>query len=654
MSRQQAVIDLDFTGRNPRIIADIPWALRAKAKDVPGYRAKWDKTVEPNKFLGWTYPLDMETCWAFRRVFGADLLVSGRLSAWAREELKRRADLEAFRDTNVEKAAEMLDRVRELTPDLYMAISSRPYQMTGTAFLLSGKAELLGDEPGLGKTLQALAALVQSGAREILVVCPRSATRTVWARETNRWAPHIMPFVAQGSRSERDQVCLAFAEMPYDGPKMLIINTEMMRAKRQEVCKEAPDQDPAMCPGKFSGARDHRHDYKAYPDWPWLFDRQWDAIVLDESHNALASTKNIQSKGITQVRFGAVSLRRRLRPGGLVMALSGTPFRSKLERAWGTLNWLAPDKFSSFWRFAETHFEVSDNGWGKVIGTENEHGRKVAIPRDLDAFDRALRPYYLARTKAEAAPDIPPIMYAGTPPAGSPDGMACVWVDMEPKQAAAYREMAKMAEANLSDGRITANGVLAELTRLRQFADAYGQLGHGNTMLPALPSAKIEWVLEFLRELEGTDRKVIIASSFTEVIKLLGRAIVADKDITSEVRLLTGETTDKARAELVARFQDPDDSVRIAIINSRAGGEAITLDRADDVIAVDLPWTSDEWEQVENRAHRVSRIHQVTVYRLASVGTVDEWMAGLTDEQRSLVHSAKPQSIKLLKEAVNV
>ena len=96
-----------------------------------------------------------------------------------------------------------------------------------------------------------------------------------------------------------------------------------------------------------------RHQWEVDANWPFLFDRKWDAIILDESHNLLASTANYQSKRIASSRFGAVMLRRLLRAGGLALALSGTPFRSRLERAWGSLNWCRPDIFTSFWKWAE-------------------------------------------------------------------------------------------------------------------------------------------------------------------------------------------------------------------------------------------------------------------------------------------------------------
>lgn len=638
-------MEAKITTDGKKIIADIPYANgqgKVWAKLVPGCKAIWDKSGPKDRFVGWGYPLDMATCRKFREVFKDNLRVSNALATWAAAEIARENHMEDMRSgEGIE-----LDRVQKLCPDLYVAIASRSYQIAGAGFMLTGGQVILGDKPGLGKTLQTLATLVQADSQRVLVSCPKTATYSVWVRETARWAPHITTFRAQGSHAEREAVMAEYAAAP--GPKMLIINTEMIRAKRTEVCPEAPGGDLDLCPVTWTGKMDHRHEYRATPDWPFLFEQEWDAIILDESHNLLASTANIQSKRITQGRFGAVKLRKRLREGGLAIALSGTPFRSKLEKSWGTLNWLRPDIFGSFWRFAETHFEVGDNGWGKVIGTEDESGRKIAVPLNQAAFDRAIRPYYLVRTKEEAAPDLPPITYAGTPPEGSPEGLNGIWLEMDPKQAKAYRDMARDATARVEGGTVMANGVLAEITRLRQFANAYGHLTAARTMVPELPSNKIEWILEFLREREGNPGKVVIASSFTEMVELVAEAIKADAG--EDVFTLTGKTTDAGRQQLVEKFADPEHPVRVVVLNSHAGGEAITLDAADDMIFIDLPWLSDQAEQVESRIHRVSRIHAVTVYRLLSKGTVDEWMASTNDEQRTQMLAAHPRELAQLLE----
>jgi SNF2 family DNA or RNA helicase len=640
-------VEVIITTDGKRIMARIPYANGSGpklAKQVPGARADWDKTQTPNVFKGWVYPLSMDTCRSFRKVFGTDLMVSNALVRWAREEVAKEQKLEDFREEVIDSVT--FELLASQAPDLLKAMRNRPYQLAGTAFLLASKAAILADDPGLGKTLQTLAALIESDAKTILVACRRSATRTVWERETLRWDPGIATFVAQGSPKEREAAFNEFSDFPTFLPgvrKMLIINIEMIRAKKIEIC---PETNGDCAYGDRPPANHVKHKYNADYKWPFLFGQTWDAIVLDESHNLLASTANIQSKRITQQRFGAMKLRSCLRPGGLAIALSGTPFRSKLVKGWGTLNWLRPDLFGSYWRWATQHFGVEDGKYGKVVGK----GEKSPDPVDEEAWDRMLRPFYLKRTKAEVVPDLPPIAYAGTPiRPEEPDSPCYVQLDMLPEQARAYRQMEADAEVTLDGRRMTATGVLAEITRLRQFANASGRIGPDRSILPALPSNKLEWLVDFMEEREGTGAKVVVASSFSAIVELAASVL---RDAGFEVLTLTGATKDRDRSDLVARFQDPNDSLQVVCINRIAGGESITLDAADEMVVLDQPWISDQDDQLEPRIHRVSRIHQVTVYRLVSTGTIDEWMASLTDEQRETVSKASPRKLsELMKEA---
>jgi SNF2 family DNA or RNA helicase len=583
----------------------------------------------------------MDTCRELRKEFGAELVILPALADWARAAVAKENHLEDIREEVMDNIS--FPRVEQEAPALFYAINNRKYQSAGAAFILAGKNVILGDDPGLGKTLQALAAVIENDAKEILVACRRTATRTVWERETARWAPGVATFVAQGDRAERERAMADFEDHDVSIPgtrKMLIINIEMIRARKQEVC---PDGPGGIC--AFEGSRPPyghtKHRYESTPLWPFLTEREWDAIIFDESHNALASTANFQSKRITLTRFGAYQIRKRLRPGGLAIALSGTPFRSKLEKGWGTLNWLRPDVFGSYWRWAETHFGVEEGRYGKVVG----NGHKVLEPRDPEAWDKMLRPYYLKRTKADAAPDLPPIAYAGTPiDPENPNSPCYVQLEMEQVQHNAYWQMESLAEAHLEDGaKITATGVLAEITRLRQFATAAHVLGDKRQhLVPRLPSNKIEWITDFIQEREDTGQKVVIASSFSSIVELVAETI--RKECGMEVLTLTGATNDRARADLVARFQD-DDELRVVVLNRDAGGESITLDAADEMIIIDPPWVSDTDEQLMSRIHRVSRIHQVTIYRLVSIGTIDEWMANLTDEQRAVISTSSPRKL---------
>lgn len=60
----------------------------------------------------------------------------------------------------------------------------KPFQQKGAQFLASTYHALLGDEPGLGKTVQAIAAVEVLKLQRILVVCPASV-RLGWLQEIN-------------------------------------------------------------------------------------------------------------------------------------------------------------------------------------------------------------------------------------------------------------------------------------------------------------------------------------------------------------------------------------------------------------------------------------------------------------------------------------
>lgn len=66
----------------------------------------------------------------------------------------------------------------------------RPYQEEGVRFLTTHPHALLADEPGVGKTAQAIIAAFSVGAKSILVVCPASV-RLGWWDEVSKWGGSI-------------------------------------------------------------------------------------------------------------------------------------------------------------------------------------------------------------------------------------------------------------------------------------------------------------------------------------------------------------------------------------------------------------------------------------------------------------------------------
>ena len=79
-------------------------------------------------------------------------------------------------------------------------------------------------------------------------------------------------------------------------------------------------------------------------------------------------------------------------------------------------------------------------------------------------------------------------------------------------------------------------------------------------------------------------------------------------------------------------FLTPEEAVGGVLIAAhiqqrRRHQSALSGDVADDLIMVDLPYDPDKLEQIEDRVHRASNMHKVTIWHLLSKHTIDEAIA---------------------------
>lgn len=69
-----------------------------------------------------------------------------------------------------------------------------PFQRAGVEYALRRRNTLIGDQPGLGKTMQAICYANEIGARRVLVLCP-AAIRLQWCLRIREWTTMRWPFV---------------------------------------------------------------------------------------------------------------------------------------------------------------------------------------------------------------------------------------------------------------------------------------------------------------------------------------------------------------------------------------------------------------------------------------------------------------------------
>jgi SWI/SNF-related matrix-associated actin-dependent regulator 1 of chromatin subfamily A len=212
---------------------------------------------------------------------------------WSLEQLREEA-AEAAAHIRRSKAteAEPIDGVAQR-----LGGELQPFQWAGVRYVLDARRVFLSDEQGLGKTVQALAALEADDAYPAVVVCPASL-KLNWLREAGHWLPHRSIEVVEGG-----------VAVPRTGD-ITILNYEVVAKHRETLARMRPR-----------------------------------ALVVDESHYC----KNPRAKRTQAVRKLAEAVPRE----GLRVALTGTPVLNHAEELISQLRIIGRlDEFGSGARFS--------------------------------------------------------------------------------------------------------------------------------------------------------------------------------------------------------------------------------------------------------------------------------------------------------------
>lgn len=591
----------------------------------------------------WTIPLEIESCRQMRRAMGNDLSLGDAVQEWAWAVVRHERGLKSL--TTGDTAT--LHRLPSVLPKLYEAIHLGPlgrwmtdeerakalagpasFQAADVAYMAHADHPLNGNHPGLGKTPETIAAIFECGLDDgpILVVAPKSALEATWLTELNEWQGHPV-YVSTGSKARKDAVIGEFLANVVDAGKAgwLVVNPDQVRYREGfEICQyhTGAGMSAEM---KKEMRRCAQCEVRPVSEFPALHATPWNAIILDECHkNAVRNPNTLTAKGM----FGL-----KIKEGGKRIGLTGTPMGGKIINLWGILHYLNPTVFTSKWRWADMWTDVEDGTYGKTIGesikhcrahfgwNDEENGRPVceACAEVEDAFYGMLAPYMTRRTKKEALPWLPDKQFVP------------LWVDFgSDKHRKQYEEFANESQTMIDENPITAMNVLSEYTRLKQFSFGRHEMRDGK-LVPTEDSGKLQQLQQKLEELgiwDGTtDEQAVIASQFSEVVDLIHDWLNANGVPTTKI---TGAVSSaKRRGELKEDFQSGE-GARVIVMTTTAGGVSITLDRASNVFVVDETWDPDDQEQLEDRCHRASRIHQVTVYYLRTAGTIEEYIAETT------------------------
>ena len=192
-------------------------------------------------------------------------------------------------------------------------------------------------------------------------------------------------------------------------------------------------------------------------------------------------------------------------------------------------------------------------------------------------------------------------------------------VELTDDQKSYYRQMSKLALAQLTDGTlVTTNNVLTQIMRLQQIC--CGFVRNDDEEVREIKSNRLNELLNICEEVQG---KCIIWATYVHDIEnicdLLKKTYGPDS-----YAAFYGATKQDERQRLVEEFQDPDSDMRFFVGNSRTGGMGITLTEASTVIYYSNNYDLEVRVQSEDRAHRIGQRNNVTYIDMVSPGTIDE------------------------------
>jgi superfamily II DNA or RNA helicase len=436
---------------------------------------------------------------------------------------------------------------------------------------------LLADEPGLGKTAQALLAAEAANAYPLLVVVP-SVVKTNWAREANLWTPHRAATVIHGDGNSIN----GFADI-------VVVNYEVL----------------------------DRHV-------GWIGDFGFRGMVIDEAH----FIKNRSSQRSQHVLELSQRIRSRVaRP--LLMALTGTPLINDIEdfRAiWQFLGWIDETK-----PLGELMDSLEDSGLTPadpgfhaaarscVIDLGIVRRRKVDVAADIPARRTADLPVELddkvGRSIRAAERELARRLVSRYERAlasrrnGAVDGIdSGIDMDLVRKVAGWEQKDASTAE--------TGENVFGMMRRIGQ--------------------AKAGLAADYAAQLARSAGKVVFFAKHVDVMDVAEEAFTRQGIRFSSIR---GDQTPTSRQRNIDAFvTDPE--VAIAVCSLTAAGVGLNLQVASNIVLAELSWTDAEQTQAIDRSHRIGQTEPVTAWRIIAAQTIDSRVAELIDSKAGLAARA--------------
>lgn len=480
--------------------------------------------------------------------------------------------------------------VPDLNGDL-QPFNFRYYQVQGILNMLSLKRMVLGDDAGLGKTIETIGTLSylwdKNPNMKVIVLAPKSAIGQ-WCDEIQKFTEGVRVFTAAIPKKGKDVAAVDLRKEAYEawrdyvGPAVLVMNYALLIRDWNHGVYQ---------PLLPNGQPDPRH-----PVLPGLLNQITQyvgpqlTVILDEA-------TAFKSRATKTWETVALLCRHTNR----AYALTATLLKNRLVEGFHIYGALMPGVFTTQQAFFDDYCYVEL----KKVG-------KARIPiikgyKNLDKFRERIELVYLGRHKHEVSNELPTLATRE------------VSFELDEIERAKYQE-AQSGLLALGDGSLREFEKTKALTALiycQQVVNSLALLKFKEGALVETSwddmegqkvkelSSKEEALVDLLTE-ELYDEKVIVYTRFASHVPRL-QAILKKHKIESVA--ITGAHKDADRKSAQKAFQDLKSSVRVIFITA-AGSEAINLQAAAALVFFDMPWSWGDYVQILGRMIRIGSPHK--------------------------------------------
>lgn len=521
---------------------------------------------------GLQVPLSWSLCVQLAAQYPAVWRPGPRLQAWLLTQVQARLRA-PWTDREIEA-------VRAHMPD--DAPEPYAYQWEGAWMLAGTGRAFLFDDPGTGKTLTALLAVlwlralgVLPIAGPVLIVAPNSVQDS-WVRAVHTWT-NLTAVAWRGSKRSRERLA-GTADVYVTGYRI----------------------------ATNDGNRPHRYNNGQTSPAGALWRLAPAVVIVDECHG-IKNRWTEQSKAVRSLGAAAQ----------VTFLLSGTPITHTARDLWPALATIEPTAYPSQERYGARYLTTVAGDYDDVVLGLNEF-------REPE-FRQTLLGQYRRLAKADVLSQLPPKVYS----------VREVELPAEWRKVYDAMEADMLAQMPDTGEELSVMGALAQLTRLCQLAGSAADVWTEIEMVEdketglmveepvtkvklRAPSWKADALIEVLDERPG--QQVAVFAPSRQLIDV-AHELVAKAGYRC-VTVVGGQSATERTAGIDA-FQRGDADV--ILLTTQAGGVGLTLTAASVVVFLQRPWSYVEAAQAEDRCHRIgSEVHEsVEIIDIVAKDTVD-------------------------------